>query len=123
MCLDHIIANKIYHSSMPYPLYLLPHVSSNNVGHLEFKNLSADLFFWSTNYNFWNLGTFNIPLERSWKYLSNGILHAPKISKITVAKEKQKICSCLATVDQSGQKNHNGETIAVFFHMVFYYTK
>jgi hypothetical protein len=31
-------------SSIPYPLNLLPHVSSNNVGHLELKNLSAYLF-------------------------------------------------------------------------------
>ena len=48
-------------------------------------------------------------------YLSNGILHAQKLSKITVAKEKRNTCSCLATVGQSGQKNRNGETIAVFF--------
>jgi hypothetical protein len=39
----------------------------------------------------------------------------PQIAKITVAKVKRKICSCLATADQSGQKNRNGEIIAVFF--------
>ena len=81
-------------SSMPYPLYLLPHVSSNNVGHLELKNLSAKLFFWSPNYKFWNLGTFSIMLERSWKYFFSSILHAPKLSNITIAKEKRKIYSC-----------------------------
>ena len=41
-----IISQPIRHtiSYMSYPLDLLPHVSSNNVGHLELKNLSAYLF-------------------------------------------------------------------------------
>jgi hypothetical protein len=36
-------------SSMLYPLNRLPHVSPNNVGHLEFKNLSTylSLHTWS----------------------------------------------------------------------------
>jgi len=33
---------------------------------------------------------FNILLERSWKYLSNGVLHAPKISKFQSQKKKEK---------------------------------
>jgi hypothetical protein len=88
MYLDHIIAHETYHFFHAYPLNLLSHVSSNNVGHLELKNLSAVLLFWSTNWVYWNLGACNIPLERSWKYLSSNILHAPKLSEITVTKEK-----------------------------------
>ena len=34
-----------------YPLKQLPHVSPNYVGHLELKNLSAGLVFWSINWN------------------------------------------------------------------------
>jgi hypothetical protein len=82
------------------------------VGHLKLKNLSANFCICSTNYNFWSLGACNIPLERSWKYfqeLSNGILQAPKCSKITVEKNKNKN-SPLVTVDQGGQKNHNGKS-------------
>ena len=45
MCLDHIKARERYHSSIPYTLTLLTHVSSNNVGHLELKNLSAYFYF------------------------------------------------------------------------------
>jgi hypothetical protein len=70
---------------MPYPLNMLPHVSSNNVGHLELKNVSANLFVWSINWNIWNLGACNITLERFGKYHSNGILDAPKHLTITVA--------------------------------------
>ena len=66
---------------------------------------------------------FNIRLERSCKYLSTGILHAPILIKIAVAKRKRKICSCLATFDQGGQKNRNGKMIAVLFHILSYYTK
>ena len=35
-------------------------------------------------------GACNIPLERYWECLSNGILHAPIISKIADAKQKSK---------------------------------
>ena len=45
MCLDHIIANETYHLSHALPLKLAPIVSSNNVGHLELKNLSANLIY------------------------------------------------------------------------------
>ena len=38
---------RLRHTSttLPYPLNPLTHVSSNNAGHLELKNSSADLFF------------------------------------------------------------------------------
>ena len=45
MCLDRIIAHETYHFFHALPFKLAPHVPSNNVGHLELKNLSADLFF------------------------------------------------------------------------------
>ena len=41
MCLDHIIAHETYHFFHAQPLNLLPHVSSNNVGHSELKNPST----------------------------------------------------------------------------------
>jgi hypothetical protein len=42
-----------------------------------------------------------------------------KIYKIVVAKQSKYIGSRLAIVDQGGQKNCNGNTIAVFFCIVF----
>ena len=72
-----------YHSPMRhaiytllYPLNGLPHVSSNNKGHLELKNSSAYLFLWSTYWNVWNFGARNILFQSSSTHLSNGILHA-----------------------------------------------
>jgi hypothetical protein len=50
----------------------------------------STLFFWFTNWNFENLGAFNIPLDRSWKYLSNGVLHAPDIQNCSCKTEKNK---------------------------------
>ena len=40
--------------------------------------------------------------------------------KIVVVKEKRKFCSHLVIADQGGQKNRNGQTIAVLFYHVFY---
>ena len=81
MCLDHIIAHENTIYILPYPLNWLPCVSQNNVGHLELKNLSTNLFFWSTKWNIYNLGVCYILLERSWKYLSKGIVHPPSPPK------------------------------------------
>ena len=53
------------------------------------------------------------------KYLSNGVLHAPKKFEITVAKQEIKTCSHLETADQGGQKNRNGNMTAVLFHNAF----
>jgi hypothetical protein len=39
----------------------------------------------------------------------------PQNSKITVTKQKRKICSHLVTADQGGQKNRNRKTTAVPF--------
>jgi len=65
----------------------------------------------------WN-GFFYLPTEMfsmwglviycwkmSWKYISNGILHTLKFSKITVAKRKRKICCRPMTLDHGGQRN------------------
>ena len=97
-------------TTLPYPLNWLPGVSPNNMWHLKLKTLSADLLFSSTNWNFWNLWASNIPLERSWKQISNGVLHAPRKCKIVVEKQKRNIYSRLVTVDQGGQKNCNGKS-------------
>jgi hypothetical protein len=51
----------------------------------------------------------NTPLERCFQDISNGILQASKFQKFQVIKPK-KICSCLATAEQVGQKNCNGKT-------------
>ena len=51
----------------------------------------------------------------------------PKTFKNYSSKENRKFCSCLAIVDQSGQKNRNGETIAVYIshgfllHLIRYF--
>jgi hypothetical protein len=37
-----------------------------------------------------NLEAFNIPLERSWKYLFNGVWHAQKKFKFQLQKKKEK---------------------------------
>jgi exonuclease VII small subunit len=67
-----------------------------------------------------NLEAFNIPLERSWKYLSSGVLHVQKQNlKLQAQNKKIKICNRLATVDQGGQKNRNGKTTAVLICNVF----
>ena len=55
------------------------------------------------------------------KYLSNGVLHAPQNFKITIVKQKRKICNRLVVEDQGGQNNRNEKTIAVLFRNVFYY--
>ena len=46
------------------------------------------------------------------------MLHAPKYSKITVAKRKRKICNCLLTVDQGGQKNRNGKSSSTNYQRI-----
>jgi hypothetical protein len=51
---------------------------------------TTNFVFGFTSWSFRNLGAFNIPLERSWKYLSNGVLHALEIFKIAVVKPKKK---------------------------------
>jgi hypothetical protein len=43
------------------------------------------------------------------------VYYTPKFKKITIAKQKKKICSCLVIVDQGGQKHRIGKKIAVFF--------
>ena len=58
-----------------------------------------------------------------WKGLQNifpTVYYIPIKFKITVAKQKTKICSRLVTADQGGQKNYNEKTIAVLFCNVFY---
>jgi hypothetical protein len=49
---------------------------------------NANFFSWFTSWHFKNLGAFNIPLERSWKYLSNNVVHAPRISKLQSYNQK-----------------------------------
>ena len=66
----------------------------------------------------WNLEASNTPLERSWKYLSNGILHAHKCSNITFEKEKRKKCSRLVIVNQGGQNNRNGKSSNTNYHII-----
>jgi hypothetical protein len=71
---------------MPYPSSLLPHVSSNNMGHLELKNLSANLFFGLPTDIFGNLGLVTYRSKGLEIDLLSGVLHAPKRLKITIGK-------------------------------------
>jgi hypothetical protein len=45
---------------------------------------------------------------------------SPRVPKTSVGKPKKQTCSRLTTVDLDGQKNRNGKTAAVLFHIVFY---
>jgi hypothetical protein len=56
MCLNCIIAHETYHYYLALPLKPAPTISPNNMRHLELKNSSAYLFFWSTSSNFEILG-------------------------------------------------------------------
>ena len=75
----------------------------------------TDFVFWFSNWHFRNSEAHNIPLKRSWKYISNSILHALKLFRISIAKCKKKICSCLATANQAGQKNRSRYWLRFFW--------
>ena len=64
MCLNHIIAHKTYHYYFDLPLKLDPTCFTKQRGTSKLKNLSANFCFCSTNCNVWNMGAYNIPLER-----------------------------------------------------------
>ena len=57
----------------------------------------------------------DIPLERYFQKLSNGILRAPKYLKCQLVSQEKQICSCLAIAEHGGQKIRNEKTTAVFF--------
>jgi hypothetical protein len=106
------------------PLNLLPHVSSNNVGHLELKNLSARTHVCSSDLPRKMFGIWGRLIYRC-KGLENTfptVYYTPQKVYKSHLQNKNKICIRLATVDQVGQKNHNEETIVILFHIVFYYT-
>ena len=67
-----------------------------------------------------DFGDNQTQVETSWKYLSNGVLHAPQKIKIAVAKQKRKSCSRLVIADQGGQKNRNGKLTVFLFCNIFY---
>ena len=69
-------------STLPYPLIRAPRCSPNYVGHLELKNSSAILFSClpTAMFGMWGLVM----------YLSNGILHAPKLYILRLQKKKEK---------------------------------
>ena len=106
MCLNHIIGHETWHYYLDLPLE--PTFFTKQFGRSKTREFKCRFLFLFYQLQ-WNFRVCNIPFERSWKYLSNSILHAPKCFKITVAKQKRKICSHLVTVDQGGQKNCNGK--------------
>jgi hypothetical protein len=58
-----------------------------------------------------------------WKGLENTfptVYYMPQNFKIAVVKQNRKICNCLVTADQGGQKNRNGKTTTLLFYHVFY---
>jgi hypothetical protein len=62
------------------------------------------------------LGACNKPLERYFQELSSGISKAPKFLKLQLVNLKKQICNRLVTAYQGGQKNRNGQTIAVLYY-------
>ena len=62
------------------------------------------------------MGAYNALLERYIQDLSSGVLQAPSN---LIGKSKIQIYSHLTTVDQGGQKNRNGKTTAILFHISF----
>ena len=66
-------------------------------------------FSWFTNWHFRYVGACNIPFEKSWKHLSNGISHAPEYSILQLQNAFSFFCSRLVTVYQCGQKEPQWE--------------
>ena len=97
------------------PIKLAPTCFTKQLGTFGTQEIKCNFFFRSTIWICWNLAVCNIPLKSFWKYLSNGILDAPKFLKIAVAKQKWEICSCLVTAIRGGQKNHNGKQLWFLF--------
>jgi len=60
--------------------------------HCHFQVVAKRLHisFGFTKWTFRNLRACNIPLERSWKHLSNGVLHVPKF--LTLQSQNEKEC-------------------------------
>ena len=113
-----IISQPMRHtiSFMPYPLNLLPHVSSNNVGHLELKNLSAYLFvlvYQLKCLEFWGLQYIVGKVLRS-------ISHVPKNSKITIEKRKKKKLQLYSNCSLSWSKEPQWEDDCGSFSHNFY---
>jgi hypothetical protein len=59
-------------------------------------------------------GACHIPLEKNSRPFQRYISH-PQIPKVSVAKPKYQICTCLTTVDQAGKKKPQPILVAVFF--------
>ena len=75
----------------------------------NYPKTTTNFSFLFCDYNVICFGTCNTLLERCFQDLFNGILQAPEFQKIQLVKPK-KICSFLATAEQTGQKNCNGKT-------------
>ena len=69
----------------------------------------------------WHAQSLNLnPIEHFWALLKWCL---NKFTTPRREKQKRKTCSHLATIDQAGQKNHNGKRIGDFFCIIFYYIK
>ena len=96
MCLDHIIAHKTYYFYLALPLKPAPTCFIKQF--VTFRAQEFKCNFFVLVYQLKCLKACNIPLERSWKYLNNGILYAQNILQSVVVKRKKiKIFSHLAT--------------------------
>ena len=63
------------------------------------------------------MGACDIPLQKYFQDLSNGILLAPKYLKCQLVSQEKQICNYLATAENGGQKNHNEKTTTILFAM------
>ena len=96
MCLDHTIANEIYHFFHTLPLKLAPACFIKQCGTSRTQAFKCKFDF------------LKMPIQR---YITS----PKKFKNLQLQNKKRKIYSCLATVDHSIQKNGNGEMIAGFF--------
>ena len=65
-------------------------------------------------------GACDIPLEKYFQDLSNGVLQDPKYLKCQLVSQEKQIYNYLTTAKHGGEKNRNVKTIAVPFCNVFY---
>ena len=86
ICLNYIIANEIYHFFHALPLKLAPTCFIKQCGTSRTQEFECRFVFWSTNYNVWNLGTFNILLKIPFQWYNT----CPNTFKNYSCKRKKK---------------------------------
>ena len=77
-----LVENMVKRSAIVFPLWFFWPPCSAVAKQLQIY------FSWLTKWHSRYFGARNIPMESFWKYLSNGISHAPKHSNLQLQNEK-----------------------------------